>query len=33
MQALENVPELVGKPYPLHNWSIAFNIPVEVQSR
>lgn len=27
----ENIPELVGKPYPLYNWSIAFNIPaVEV---
>jgi len=33
MQALENVPELVGKPYPLHNWSIAFDIPAELQSR
>lgn len=31
MQPLENVPELVGKPYPLYNWSIAFEIPVETQ--
>jgi hypothetical protein len=23
----ENIPALVGKPYPLHNWCIAFHIP------
>ena len=23
----ENIPRLVGKPYPLHNWCIAFHIP------
>jgi len=23
----ENIPSLVGKPYPLHNWCIAFHIP------
>lgn len=25
-----NIPALVGKPYPLHNWSIAFEILAEV---
>lgn len=28
MQPEENIPALVDKPYPLHNWSIAFEIPV-----
>lgn len=32
MQPAENIPELVDKPYPLHNWSIAFEIPAEVQN-
>ncbi len=26
MRSEENVDALVGKPYPLHNWSIAFEI-------
>ena len=31
MLPLENVPALVGKPYPLHNWSIAFEISAQAQ--
>ncbi len=30
MQPEEKVPALVGRPYPLHNWSIAFEIPAEM---
>lgn len=32
MLPLENVSELVGKPYPLHNWSIAFDITADAQN-
>ena len=28
--AAANIPELVGKPYPLHNWCVAFSINPEV---
>ncbi|QBX34580.1 hypothetical protein E4191_07550 [Paracoccus liaowanqingii] len=28
MYPAANIPRLIGKPYPLHNWSIAFCIPV-----
>jgi hypothetical protein len=28
MDASENIPELVNKPYPLHNWCVAFFLPV-----
>ncbi|WP_374961026.1 hypothetical protein [Spongiibacter tropicus] len=28
MYASANIPALVGKPYPLHNWCVAFCIPV-----
>jgi len=29
----ENLPELVGKPYPLYNWSIAFNLKAEPEAK
>lgn len=28
MPSEANIAALVGKPYPLHNWSIAFDIPI-----
>lgn len=28
MYASANIPALVGKPYPLHNWCVAFYLPV-----
>ena len=28
MYAEANIPALVGKPYPLHNWSVAFCLPI-----
>lgn len=33
MQPEENVSALVDKPYPLHNWSIAFEITAEASGR
>ncbi|MCF7201974.1 phosphate ABC transporter substrate-binding protein [Pseudomonas oligotrophica] len=33
MQRTEKIPALLGKPYPLHNWSIAFDIPVTREGR
>ena len=28
MAASANIPALVGKPYPLHNWLVAFRLPI-----
>lgn len=31
MYASANIPELVGKPYPLNNWCVAFYLPIGYQ--